>query len=393
LSRLDNALNIAELKKIAARKLPAPLFNYIDGGADDEGSRFGNLRAFDSVKLIPEYLVDVSDIDTSTSILGQPIEWPVFCSPTGMSRLFHHEGEQAVAKAAQASGTYYSLSTLGSTTIEDVAAVNNGPKCFQIYVLRDRGLTREFIQRCKDAGFTSLALTVDVPVQGNRERELRYGFTVPPKLKPSTFLGMARKPAWCFNHLVRPGVRFENIVHKVPSGRKNVTSLMNFIGEQMDPSVDWDDMAWMIDEWGGPFAIKGILSPADAVRAAEVGCSAIMISNHGGRQLDESIYCFDALPGIVEAVGDRCEVILDGGVRRGTDVVKALAMGADACSIGRPYLYGLAAGGEAGVSRALQLLRDEVQRAMGLMGCRSIADIAPKHVTVAPGVVNFPPSQ
>lgn len=391
MSRLDDAINIADLKEIARRRLPAPLFNYIDGGADDEGTRHANVSAFKQVKLIPEYLVDVSTVDASTTILGEKIDWPVFCSPTGMSRLFHHDGEVAVARAARASGTYYSLSTLGSTSIEDVAAVNDGPKCFQIYVFKDRGLTREFIQRCKDAGFTSLALTVDVPVQGNREREIRYGFSLPPKLKPTTFLGMARKPLWCLNHVMKPGVKLANIAHKVESGSRQSTSLMEFISKQFDHSVNWEDMAFMIEEWGGPFAIKGIVSPADAVRAAEVGCSAIMISNHGGRQLDESISCFDALPGIVDAVGDRCEVIVDGGIRRGTDVIKALALGADACSMGRPYLYGLAAGGEAGVAKALKILRDEVERTMGLIGCTAVDQVGPKHVTGHPTVVNsFP---
>lgn len=382
---LEKALNIADLKRMAARKLPAPLFNYIDGGADGESTRRANNRAFEAVRLIPEYLVDVSDIDTSTQVLGQAIEWPVMLAPTGMSRLFHHEGELAVARAARAAGTYYCLSTVASCDIESVASASDGPKCFQIYVMRDRGLTREFIQRCKEAGYSALALTVDVPVAGYRERELRYGFTLPPQLKLSTFLAMARKPAWCWHHLTRPGVRLANVAHRIAQGSSDASSLMQYVADQFDPSVDWDDMAWMIGEWGGPFAIKGILSPADAVRAAETGCSAIMVSNHGGRQLDHAVTPFAALPAIAEAVGDRCEIILDGGIRRGTDVLKALALGADACSIGRPYLYGLAAGGEAGVSKALSLLRAEVERDMGLLGCRRVTDIQPRHLAGTPG--------
>ena len=383
MSRLDRALNIAELKRIARRRLPPPLFHYINGGADDEGTRFGNHRAFSQVRLVPEYLVDVSSVDASTTVLGQPIEWPVMCSPTGMSRLFHHEGELAVARAARRAGTCYSLSTLGTCSIEEVAAVNDGPKCFQIYVMRDRAITREFIARCKEAGFTSLALTVDVPVGSNRERELRYGFSLPPKLRPATFLGMASRPAWCFNHLRTRRVNFANMAHLAGQGVDGA-ALMEYVADQFDPSVTWDDMAWMIEEWGGPFAIKGILSPADAVRAAEAGCSAIMVSNHGGRQLDESITPFDALPGMVEAVGDRCEIILDGGVRRGTDVLKALALGADAVSMGRPYLWGLAAGGEAGVDRALAILRQEVETGLALLGCRRLDEIRPHHVVPAP---------
>lgn len=380
MSRLDRAVNIADLKRIARRRLPPPLFHYINGGSDDEGTRFENHRAFSSVKLVPEFLVDVSTLCLRTTLLGQELGWPVMLSPTGMSRLFHYQGERAVARAAHAAGTCYSLSTLGSCSIEEVASVNPGPKCFQIYVMRDRGITREFLQRCKEAGFTSLALTVDVPVGSNREREIRYGFSLPPRLKARTFLGMASRPAWCFRHLTQPSVQLANVAHLIRQGSTDESSLMQYIADQFDPTVDWDDLAWMIEEWGGPFAIKGILSPADAVRAAAAGCSAIMVSNHGGRQLDESLTAFDALPGIVEAAGERCEIILDGGVRRGTDVLKALALGADACSVGRAYLWGLAAGGEAGVGRALQILRQELETGLALLGCRRPQEVGTKHL-------------
>jgi len=383
MSRLDRALNIAELKRLARKRLPDPLFHYIDGGSDDEVTRRDNQLAFKKVKLIPEYLVDISRIDTSTTVLGQRIEWPVICAPTGMSRLFHPDGELAVARAARAAGTYYCLSTVGSCSIEQVAAASDGPKCFQIYVLKDRSLVREFIQRCKDSGYTALALTVDVPIQSNRERDIRFGFTLPARIRPTALPGFMRHPLWVWNHLTRAPVKLENIAHRFGGERARATSLMEYIDRQFDPSVDWDDLAFMIEEWGGPFAIKGILSAADAVRAAEAGCSAIMVSNHGGRQLDGTITPFDALPAIAEAVGDRCEVILDGGVRRGTDVLKSLALGARACSIGRPYLWGLAAGGEAGVSRALALLRNEVERSMALLGCTRLTDIGPRHVTAA----------
>jgi L-lactate dehydrogenase (cytochrome) len=378
---LDKVLNIEDLRKIARRKLPAPLFNYIDGGSDDESNVLGNVDAFDSARLIPEYLIDVANIDLTTKVLGREISMPLFLSPTGMTRLFHHDGETAVSKAAADAGTYYSLSTVGATTIEDVAAACSGPKCFQIYVMKDRGLTREFIQRCKDSNFDSLALTVDIPVASNRERELRYGFSMPPKLNLVGFAGFALKPGWVYNALTHPQAQLANVAHKIPEGSSKSTSLMEYIANQFDPAVTWDDMEWMMSEWGGPFAIKGILSPADARKAVNAGVSAIMVSNHGGRQLDGALSAFDALGPIVDEVGGECEIICDGGIRRGTHVLKALARGATACSMGRPYLFGLAAGGQEGVAKALALLRAEIETNMGLLGCTSIDQVSGKHIT------------
>jgi len=380
MSKLDRVFNIEDLRKIARRKLPAPLFQYIDGGAGDETNVHGNTHAFDDVKLVPEYLVDITEIDLSTTVLGRKISMPLFIAPTGMTRLFHHDGETAVSKAAAAAGTYYSLSTVGATSIEDVAAACDGPKCFQIYVMKDRGLMREFIQRCKDAKFDSLALTVDVPVAGYRERELRYGFQLPPKPTLASLAQFALRPGWVYKHLTHPPLLLANVAHKIAQGSSQSTSLMEYIKDQFDPSVTWDDMEWMIDEWGGPFAIKGILSPADARKAVDIGASALMVSNHGGRQLDGALSAFEALGPIVDEVGGECEIICDGGIRRGTHVLKALARGATACSIGRPYLFGLAAGGQAGVAKALELLRAEIERDMGLLGCRSISEISGKHI-------------
>ncbi len=380
MSRLDKALNIEDLRKMARRKLPTPLFNYIDGGSDDESNVHGNSHAYDSVKLVPEYLVDVANIDLTTKVLGHEISMPLFLGPTGMSRLFHHDGETAVSKAAAEAGTYYSLSTVGATTIEDVAAVCSGPKCFQIYVMKDRSITREFIQRCKDADFDSLMLTVDIPVAGNRERELRYGFTMPPKLNLAGILGFAARPGWVYRALTHPQAKLANVAHKIPAGSAHSTSLMEYIANQFDPSVTWADLEWMISEWGGPFVIKGILSPADARKAVDSGVSAISVSNHGGRQLDGALSAFEALGPIVDEVGGECEIICDGGIRRGTHVLKALARGATACSIGRPYLFGLAAGGQAGVARALEILRSEIERDMGLLGCRNIGEIGSKNI-------------
>jgi L-lactate dehydrogenase (cytochrome) len=380
MSSLDKVFNIEDLRKIAEKKLPKPLFNYIDGGADDETNVRGNTHAFDSVRLVPEYLVDMAKIDTTTKVLGREISMPLFLAPTGMTRLFHHDGETAVSKAAAAAGTYYSLSTVGSTSIEDVSAACSGPKCFQIYVMKDRSLTREFIQRCKDAKYDALTLTVDIPVAGNRERELRYGFSMPPKLNLAGIIGFAARPGWVYRALTHPKAILANVAHKIPEGSSQSTSLIEYIASQFDPSVTWDDLEWMISEWGGPFAIKGILSAADARKAADRGVTAIMVSNHGGRQLDGALSAFDALGPIIDEVGGECEVICDGGIRRGTHVLKALARGATACSMGRPYLYGLAAGGQAGVDKAIDLLRAEIVRGMGLIGCRNIGEIGRKHI-------------
>jgi len=379
--RFDKALNIEDLRKIARRKLPSPLFNYIDGGSDDESNVHGNTQAYDSAKLVPEYLIDVSEIDLTTRVLGREISMPLFLAPTGMTRLFHHDGEIAVSKAAADAGTYYSLSTLGASSIEDVAAAGEGPKCFQIYVMKDRGLIGEFIQRCKDANYDSLMLTVDVPMVSNRERELRYGFTLPPKLNLAGMAGFVTKPGWIYRHLTHPTPQLANVAHKIAQGSTDGSSLIKYIIDQFDSSVTWDDMEWMLSEWGGPFAIKGILSPADARRAVDLGASAVMVSNHGGRQLDGALSAFEALGPIADEVGGECEIICDGGIRRGTHVLKALARGATACSMGRPYLFGLAAGGQAGVTKALKLLRVELERDMGLLGCRNIGEISEKHIT------------
>jgi L-lactate dehydrogenase (cytochrome) len=382
LSRLDRVINVEDLRGLARRRLPSPLFQYIDGGSEDESNVWGNVTAFDQARLVPEYGVDVADIDLKTRVLGREIEMPLFLSPTGMTRLFHHEGERAVARAAALAGTFYSLSTLGATTIEEVAAISDGPKCFQIYVMRDRGLTREFIQRCKEARFDALALTVDVPVPSKREREIRYGFNLPPKLTPASLLGFSRRPGWLYRYVTTPTPILANVAHRIDQGSKDNSSLIQYVADQFDPSVTWKDMEWMIAEWGGPFAIKGILSPADARRAVDIGATAVMVSNHGGRQLDGALSAFEALGPIADTVGGDCEIILDGGIRRGTHVLKALARGATACSMGRPYLWGLAGGGEAGVTRALHILKSEIRLNLGLLGCPRPSDVENRHLAL-----------
>jgi L-lactate dehydrogenase (cytochrome) len=374
--RVERCYNIAELRKLAARRMPAPMFHYIDGAADDEWTLRRNTEAFDRVEFRPRALVDVSKLQTSTTLFGERIEWPFFCSPTALSRLFNHEGERAVAEAASESGTFYSLSSFSSTSIEDVAKLSDGPKAFQVYVLKDRGLSREFLERARAAGFKALLLTVDVPgFSGNRERDIVHGMTVPPKLTLMSWLDIALHPRWVYHHLTSPKIEMANVAHRPPEGSDELGGIIEYLNRQLDPSVTWSDAEWMVREWGGPFALKGIMTGEDAKRAAEIGATAVMLSNHGGRQLDFSPAPFDTLKEVVDAVGDRLEVILDGGVRRGTHILKALALGARACSAGRPYLYGLGASGRAGALKALQILRSELLRDMALVGCNDLSQL------------------
>lgn len=375
---LDRCNNIADLRRLAQRRLPAPMFHYIDGGSDDEWTMRRNTSAFDEYELLPNYLRDISVVDTSTTVLGRKIAWPVLLAPTGMSRLFHHEAEPAVARAAQKTGTYYTLSTMGTTRIEDIAAQGDGPWMYQIYILKDRSLTTEFVDRCKAAKYSALCLTVDTALAGNRERDRVHGMVMPPRFTLKSFASFASHPRWAFNLLLNPDFQLANVAHRM--GELSSISLIDWVNKQFDRTLNWDDVAWLRAQWAGPFVLKGIQSVADAKRAAEAGASAIMISNHGGRQLDGAPAPVDCVAEIREAIGDRVELIVDGGVRRGTHAVKALALGANAVSIGKAYLYGLAAGGQRGVERALGLLKAEVERSMALLGCRSVAEIGSGHV-------------
>ena len=371
--------SIADLRRAAKRRLPRAVFDYMDGAAEDEVTLRRNQADFGRYELLPHFLVDVGNIDLSTRALGADLDAPFILAPTGMSRLFHHTGERAVARAAQKAGTMYSLSSVATTSIEDIARVGRGPKMLQLYVWRDRGILKDFIQRAKASGYTALCLTVDLPRAGQRERDLRNGFTVPPQIRLSNILDTMLRPDWLLDFLTSPRMKLENVLAHADAAQ-NLFSVIEYTTAQFDPTLTWDDMAWMIDEWGGPFAIKGILTVDDARRAVETGVSAVILSNHGGRQLDHAPSPVSVLPDVVDALGGQVEIILDGGVRRGADAIKALCLGATAVMVGRAYLFGLGAGGEAGVDRALELLTGEIKRNMALLGCPSVQQLSSRYV-------------
>jgi len=367
--------NVEDFRKLAKKKLPSPIFHYIDGGSDDEITLKRNTDSFNKCDLIPNVLSDVSKIDLSTNVLGQKIDFPLFLSPASMHRLYHHDGEGATARAAEKMGTMFGVSTMATTSIEEIGNLTKGPKLFQLYIHKDRGLTDYLIERCKKARFNSMCLTVDTVVAGNRERDHRTGFSTPPKLTLGSLLSFATHPYWTFNHFFGKKFQLTNLTHMTQKGSSIEKSVMDYINEQFDPGMNWKDAEYCVKKWGGPFALKGVMSVEDAKRAIDIGCTAIMLSNHGGRQLDGSRSPFDQLAEIVDAVGDKIEVILDGGVRRGTHVLKALALGAKACSFGKAFLFALSAGGQKGVEAILQKMKDEINRDMTLMGCKSLKDL------------------
>jgi L-lactate dehydrogenase (cytochrome) len=377
--RIADCNNIMDFRRIARRKLPAPIFHYIDGGADDEWTLGRNTSAFDDYELLPAQLSDVSNIDTRTTLFGEKIDWPVMISPTGASKLFHAAGEPAVIAAADKFGMVYSLSTLGTMTIEDVAASYSGPKMYQLYVFKDRGLTADLIKRCKEAGFHALCLTVDTPVAGNRERDHVYGFAT-GKFRLRSVPSLLRHPGWLYRVLVKNDLEMVNLASSVRPEQFANMSLLEYFNSNLDRSLTWRDVEWLAEQWGGPLVIKGVQTVADCRNAANAGATAVMLSNHGGRQLEGAPAPVDCIADVADALHDRLEIICDGGVRRGTHVIKALALGATACSIGRGYLFPLAAGGQAGVERGLGLLRDEFTRSMALLGCNSIENLGPRFV-------------
>lgn len=373
--RTEDCHNIADFRELAYRRLPYPVFHYIDGAGDDEITRRRNTAAFNDVDLIPNVLAGVGTIDTSATIMGRTTNLPLVLSPTALQRLFHWQGERAVARVAERHNLWFGISSLSSVSIEEIGANYAGPKMLQYYYHKDRGLNAALVERARDARFDAIALTVDTIVSGNRERCKRTGFTTPPRLTPASFLSYAAKPAWALNFLFRERFSLPNLLTHVAQGSRSAISIQDYFNEMLDPDMDWAAVEQLRDDWGGKFCLKGVMSVADARRAAAIGCDAIMLSNHGGRQLDGSRAPFDQLAEIVDAVGDRIEVICDGGVRRGTHVIKALATGATAASGGRLYLYALAAAGEAGVERAVTILKEEIERGMRLMGVRSVSEL------------------
>lgn len=377
---LSRANNIADLRVLAKKKLPRPIFDYIDGGSDDEVTLRRNASAFEHYELVPDVLTDVSRIETGTTLFGQRVRWPLMLSPTGLTRMFHGDAELAVARASAKHGLLYSLSTMGTTRLEELAEAYGGPKVFQIYIFKDRGLTSEFVARCREAGFHGLTLTVDTPVAGNRERDRVNGLSLPPRLTMKSMLSFALHPAWSLPAVTGSKFDLANVSHRVDALAAGPMSLFDYIGGQFDRTVTWRDVEWLAAEWNGPLAIKGIITPEDAKRAVDSGATGIVISNHGGRQLDGAPAPVDQIGLVRDAIGTGPDVICDGGIRRGSDVVRAVALGATACSIGRPYLYGLAAGGESGVDRALSLLFEEFERTMILAGVNDVAKLDCRHV-------------
>jgi len=364
---------IADLREKARRRLPSPVFDFLDGAAESERTARRNTAAFDDVGLVPHCLADVSNVDTATTLFGQRVAWPVVCAPTGASRLFHPDGEIGVARAASAAGMFYTLSTGATFSIEEVAATSCGPKMFQLYVHRNRDITWMLLDRAKQAGYSALCLTVDVPVVGKRERDLRSGFRMPPALTVRSLVSFVAHPRWAWDHLCKQPLAMANFAEHF--GGRGFVAESQGLGDELDASVSWKDIRQIIEYWDGPFALKGVMSPEDARRAADMGVTALVISNHGGRQLDGAIASIEALPAIAQAVGDQMELVVDGGIRRGAHILKALALGAKACMIGRPYLYGLSAAGEPGVARAFDILKSELVVAMQLSGCPEIGAI------------------
>jgi L-lactate dehydrogenase (cytochrome) len=371
--------NIMDFRHLARRRLPDSVFHYLDGGADDEWTLGRNTDAFNDYELLPTQLSDVSTIDLKTTLFGQAVDWPVMIAPTGASKLFHRDGECAVIRAADKFGMVYSLSTLGTTTIEAAADAGQGPQMFQIYVFKDRGLTQEFVSRCREKNYAALCLTVDTPVAGNRERDIVHGVSPKPRLKWRGVISYSRHPGWLYRTLVRKDLELVNITSSDAGGTIR-SGAAEYINSQFDRSLTWKDVEWLAGQWDGPLVIKGVQTVDDCRKAANSGATAVMLSNHGGRQLESTPAPVDCIAKVADALHDRLEIICDGGVRRGTHVVKALALGANACSIGRGYLYPLAAGGQAGVERGLTLLKTEVERTMALLGCDSIHKLGERYV-------------
>jgi len=380
---LNRCFNYSDFRAAAKRRLPGPIFNYIDGAADDEVTYRRNSEAFQTCDLVPNILRGVEEVDLSVTVLGQKLDLPVYCSPTALQRLFHYDGERAVAAAAEEFGTMFGVSSLGTVSMEELAEKHDTPQVYQFYFHKDRGLNSAMMSRARQCGINVMMLTVDSITGGNRERDLRTGFSIPFRLTFAGALQFALKPAWGIHYLTHEKFSLPQLDGHIDFG-SDTASIGQYFSEMLDPSMNWDDVARMVEEWNGQFCLKGVMSAEDAKRAAQIGCSGIVISNHGGRQLDGSRSSFDQLAEIVDAVGDKLDVILDSGVTRGTHVLKALSLGARAVGLGRYYLLPLAAYGQPGVERALSLMKAELLRDMRLMGCRDISELSRDNLRYRP---------
>ena len=375
--RLQSAASIEDLRKIARRRLPGGVFDYIDGGAEDEVAMDRNTRAFREMEFVPRVLRDMGNVDTTGTILGCEVPFPLILAPTGFTRIAHPPGELAVARAADRAGLPYSLSTMGTRSVEEVAAVSNGSKWFQVYVWRDKGLLKDMILRAKEAGFDVLCITVDAAMLGRRERDVRRGFTLPPKMGLDTVLEGMIRPGWSLRFAFAEPISFANVTGNTDIDGSTAVDLAAFMNEQFDPTLSWEDVAWMRSLWDGPVLVKGIQSVADAVIGRDEGLDGIVLSNHGGRQLDGAPGIIDLVQPVADAVGGDLDIVCDGGIRRGSDIVKALALGATSCMIGRAYLYGLAAAGEEGVDWVIEHLHTGMKRDMALCGAASVSELTP----------------
>ncbi|MEM6399777.1 MAG: alpha-hydroxy acid oxidase [Cyanobacteria bacterium P01_D01_bin.116] len=372
--------NTNDFRNLAKSKLPAPIFHYIDGAADDEVTYRRNTTAYEQCDLIPNVLAGVEEVDTSVEIMGMKIDIPMFCSPTALQRLFHYDGERAVAKAAEQYGTLFGISSLGTVSLTEIGKTISTPKMFQFYCHKDKGLNDAMIEMCHQANVDAIALTVDTITGGNRERDLWTGFTTPPKLTPQSLTSFALHPNWSLNYLLREPFSLPQLEKHINKGSNVAVSIGDYLSMMLDQSMDWKDAEEIRNKWGKKFCLKGVMSVDDARKAVEMGADAIMVSNHGGRQLDGCISPFEQLADIVDAVGDKIDVICDGGIRRGTHVLKALSVGAKACSGGRWYLYALAAGGQLGVEKAISNMKNEIERDMKLMGITKLSQLSRKNI-------------
>lgn len=371
---IQDALTIADLKAMARRRVPKMFFEYADSGSFTQSTYLANEADFAGIKLRQRVLVDMSDRHLASTMIGEPVSMPVALAPTGLTGMQHADGEMLAAQAAEAFGVPFTLSTMSICSIEDVASVTRKPFWFQLYVMRDRDFVLQLIARAKAAGCSALVLTVDLQIVGQRHNDLRNGLSAPPRMTAKHLWQMATRPGWCLGMMGTHRRGFRNIIGHARNV-SNLQSLAAWTNEQFDPRLSWKDVAWIKENWGGKLIIKGVLDPQDARRAADSGADALIVSNHGGRQLDGARSTISALPAIVAAVEDRIEVHLDGGIRSGQDVLKAIALGARGTYVGRPFLYGLGAGGKAGVTRALEILRNELDITMALCGRRDIRDI------------------